>query len=378
MALIPPGEFLMGSTPEQNVVAKTMGEDDKIKPDDYYFQRLPEEMPQHKVTISQPFLMGSTEVTVAQFRKFVEASKYITEAEKYGFGDSSDTATGRVNENARGKNWKNAGYSLTDDTAVTQVTWNDACACCAWLSEQEQRRPWYRPDGKDGWLVAALADGYRLPTEAEWEYACRAGTTMQYSFGDDKTQLERYGWFNKNAGGKAQPVALKLPNPFGLFDIHGNAQEWCQDWYDGKWYEKSSPTDQTGPSSGAAHVIRGGTWHYGASDCRSAYRPFSTASSRNNIYGFRTVRPLDPSQPETAVATTAKPGTSLSKPTKGWNTPAFQQWVADTQKLPAEQQIEAVSKKLMELNPGFDGKVTSNDRKGTPKVDKGMSRRLVS
>ena len=145
-----------------------------------------------------------------------------------------------MKEADKGKNWKNPGYAITDDTPVTQITWNDACAYCAWLSEQEQRRPWYRPDGKGGWLIAAHADGYRLPTEAEWEYACRAGTTTQYSFGDDKSQLEPYGWFYKNAGGKAQPVALEAPNPFGLFDMHGNAQEWCQDWYDGKWYEKSS------------------------------------------------------------------------------------------------------------------------------------------
>ncbi len=87
----------------------------------------------------------------------------------------------------------------------------------------------YRPDGNGGWFVSAQSDGYRLPTEAEWEYACRAGTTTQYSFGDDKSQLEQYGWITKNAGGRAQPVALKLPNPFGLFDMHGNAYEWCQD-----------------------------------------------------------------------------------------------------------------------------------------------------
>ena len=119
--------------------------------------------------------MGSTEVTVAQFRKFVEASKYVTEAEQYGFGNSDDKTIEKAKEADKGKNWKSPGYAITDDAPVTQITWNDAGAYCEWLSEQEQRLPWYRPDGKGGWVIAAHADGYRLPTDAEWEYACRAG-----------------------------------------------------------------------------------------------------------------------------------------------------------------------------------------------------------
>ncbi len=283
LTLIPPGEFLMGSTPEQNAVGREMGEDDKM-----YSVRLPHEMPQHRVTLTQPLLMGSYEVTVGQFRKFAEASKYVTEAEHYGFGNSGDKVlVEKVKEADKGKNWKSPGYTTTDDTPVTQITWNDAAAYCAWLSELEQRRAWYRPDGKGGWLVAAHADGYRLPTEAEWEYACRAGTTTQHSFGDDKSQLEQHGWFKNNAGGKAQPVALKRPNPFGLFDMHGNAAEWCQDWYDGKWYEKSSPSDPSGPSSGSSRVLRGGYWNNAASYCRSACRYESQPSTRYTNYGFR-------------------------------------------------------------------------------------------
>ena len=227
------------------------------------------------------------------------------------------------------------------------------------------------PDGKGGWLVAAHADGYRLPTEAEWEYACRAGTTTQYSFGDDKSQLEQYGWFKKNAGNKAKSVALKRPNPFGLFDIHGNAQEWCQDLYDEKWYEKSSPTDPNGPSSGSTRVVRGGYWHLNAPFCRSAYRIRSTPSSRHSYFGFRCVRVADASgdsqlATNTTTSPTAPVTTGSGQPNQPWNTPAFQAWVKATQALPAEKQIEAVSKKLMELNPGFDGRCLGIGSKGNP------------
>ena len=191
-----------------------MGEVDKVLPANNYLVHHPEEMPQHKVTITQPFLMSSTEVTVAQFRKFVEASKYVTEAEEERLRRQS----GDQEPTDKGQDWKNPGYTTADDMPVTLISWNDAAAYCAWLSEQEQRRPWYRPDGKGGWLIAAHADGYRLPTEAEWEYACRAGTTTQYSFGDDKSLLEQYGWvlkaFPEAAGSTPQPVALKRPNPF--------------------------------------------------------------------------------------------------------------------------------------------------------------------
>ncbi len=377
MTLIPPGEFLMGSTPEQVAWCRKSGEDDKMQPNDPYFVRITDETPQHKVTISQPFLMGSTEVTVAQFSKFVQASKYETEAEKYGFGNSGDKTIEKAAEVNKGINWKNPGYAITDDTAVTQITWNDACACCTWLSEQEQRRPWYRPDGKGGWLIAAHADGYRLPTEAEWEYACRAGTTTQYSFGDDKAQLDQYGWFNKNAGGKVQPVALKRPSPFGLFDIHGNVQEWCQNWYDGKWHDTTSPSDPTGPSSGSVRVIRGGGWRDSPSLCRSASRHFGgTPSSRNLNNGFRCVRVADAGDTQLGTNSKALPTALVTseggQPKQSWETPAFQKWIADTQELPAEQQIEAVSKKLMELNPGFDGTLAGSDGKPTPRVEGGI------
>ncbi len=367
MVLIPPGEFLMGSTDEQ--VAAALKAAEEIKASQTEKDRIQKaERPQHQVVINKPFLMSATEVTIGQFRKFVETSKYVTEAEQYGFGDSAEKVlSDKVPAKSRGLNWKSPGYVVTDDSPVAQVTWNDACAYCAWVSEQEQRSPWYRPDGKGGWLIAAHANGYRLPTEAEWEHACRAGTTTQNSFGDDYAELEQFGWFNKNAGGMTKPVALKLPNPFGLFDIHGNLYEWCQDFYDEKWYEKPQSNDPKGPSSGSLRVLRGGSWYNSASLCRSAYRNSYTPSSRSNAIGFRGVRVADAAS-ESRLAT----GTATVQPNQPWNTPAFQAWMKEVQAMPAEKQIEAVSKKLIESNPGFDGNVTGHDGNGIPVIEGGM------
>src|SRR5262249_46641424 len=148
----------------------------------------------------------------------------------------------------------------TDESPVTQVSWNDACAYCAWLSGKEGCLPAYRTDGKGGWLISAEADGYRLPTEAEWEYACRAGTTTQYSFGENWRRLIDYPWFSENGVAHHWTVGLKPSNPFGLFDMHGNVGKWAQDWHDDKWYEKSPASDPMGPSLGSARIVRGGYW----------------------------------------------------------------------------------------------------------------------
>ncbi len=289
LVLIPPGEFLMGSTPEQNAVGVKMAEDAKVKSDNWEFQRLKEEMPQHRVTLTKPFLVGTTEVTIGQFKKFVEATNYVTEAEQYGFGDSGEkTLSDKVTAQQKERTWRTPGYAVGDDSPVTQVTWNDAARFCNWLSEQEKLTPCYRQDAEN-WILLGRANGYRLPTEAQWEYACRAGSTTQFWFGDDVAELEQHEWYHKNAGGRARGVGLKSPNPFGLYDMGGNVREWCSDFYDAKWYDTSPLNDPFCASAGSYRVIRGGSWYAYAFHCRGAFRYSGTPSTRASHYGFRCV-----------------------------------------------------------------------------------------
>jgi Leucine-rich repeat (LRR) protein len=155
--------------------------------------------------------------------------------------------------------------------------------------------------------------------------------------------------------------------------MHGNACEWCRDSYDATWYEKSPTSDPIGPNESSKRVVRGGHFYCKAFKCRSAGRFSSGQSNSREYHGFRIVRPLDPTTLEAGLATTATtPAVAPATPTKPWETPAFQQWIKDVQALPAEKQVEAVSKKLMELNPGFDGRVTGAERKGTPKIENGV------
>lgn len=137
---------------------------------------------------------------------------------------------------------------------------------------------------------------YRLPTEAEWEFACRAGTTTQYSFGDDAGLLDQYDWNYKNSGSELHSAGTKLPNAFGLFDMHGSLHEWCRDYFDANWYGASPPNDPAGPQTGSEHVIRGGNyWPYSnALQCRSAYRASSPPGNKYSfLIGFRCVREVD-------------------------------------------------------------------------------------
>ncbi|MFO1041724.1 MAG: SUMF1/EgtB/PvdO family nonheme iron enzyme [Planctomycetaceae bacterium] len=273
MILIPPGEFLMGSTDEQVEAVRKLANE----LDDHGILRKIEqtERPQHKVLITKPFLMNATEVTIGQFKKFVEATKYVTEGEQYGFGDSADKVlTDKISEAQKQHQWRSPGYAVTDDFPVAYLTWNDAVAYCRWLSDQEQTT-------------------YRLPTEAEWEYACRAGTMTPYSFGDDVALLDQNCWYIKNSQGRPHPVEKKLPNGFGLFDMYGNLQEWCGDFYEDKWYEKNLPNDPTGPSAASYHVVRGGLCVNSAVRCRSAYRNQASPSLRDVNLGFRCVRELN-------------------------------------------------------------------------------------
>jgi len=247
-ALIPGGSFQMGSPSNES----DRGTDEV----------------QHRVTLSA-FQIQTTEVTVGQFRSFVTATGYKTEAEK---GDGSYVWTGKW-ETKSDANWKNPYFTQGDDHPVVCISWNDAQAYIQWLNKTDP--------GK----------GYRLPTESEWEYACGAGTTSKYNTGDSESDLGRAGWYFGNSGSKSHPVGQKTPNKYGLYDMHGNAWEWCSDWYGA--YPSGSVTDPKGAQSGSARVYRGGCWICSAEYCRSAYRSGTDPWSRYGILGFRLVRSND-------------------------------------------------------------------------------------
>ena len=175
---------------------------------------------------------------------------------------------------------------------VEQVRWSDAVRFCNARSQLEGLQPCY--DLKT-WQCNFDATGYRLPTEAEYEYDWRAGTTTAYFFGDDPSKLGDYAWFDKNAGGRPRPVGQKRPNPWGLFDICGNVWEWCNDFYGVDFYGASPRQDPRGPDQGKTKVVRGGAWRFSADNLRSAYRynenpGYSDVCFGYDIYGFRCVR----------------------------------------------------------------------------------------
>jgi formylglycine-generating enzyme required for sulfatase activity len=151
------------------------------------------------------------------------------------------------------------------------VTWDNAVEFCKKLSDLPEEK-------KTGRV-------YRLPTEAEWEYACRAGSKTAYSFDDEEGLLPEYGWFNRNSSRRTHTVGLLEPNAWGLYDLHGNVWEWCSDRYGD--YPKGAVSDPSGPKVGSIRVIRGGSWYYEAAYCRSALRFRGTPVARNRELGFR-------------------------------------------------------------------------------------------
>ncbi len=194
---------------------------------------------------------------MAQYRKFVEASAY----------------------DARG-GWKTAFPSQTDDHPVVSVNWDDASAFCKWLNGKEGKK-------------------YRLPTEAEWEYACRAGSTTKYYFGDSEAELGNHAWYNANSGSATHPVGQKMANAWGLRDMYGNACELCEDWYDSDYYSKSREDDPVCASNLIVRVLRGSCWNHDANHAHSACRRKNFAFSRSDDSGFRAARTLLEDDPAT-------------------------------------------------------------------------------
>jgi formylglycine-generating enzyme required for sulfatase activity len=228
---IPAGTFMMGSP-----------ETEKDRADDEH---------QHKVTISKAFYMQTTEVTQGQWKAIMGTDPW------------------------KGEDYVKEGANYP----AMFLSWDDAVAYCKQLSAKE---------GKT----------YRLPTEAEWEYACRAGTQTTWSFGNNEASLDNYAWHFKNAwdAGEqyAHQVGLKKPNAFGLYDMHGNVYEWCNDYYAEDYYKQSPEKDPTSPVSGSFRVLRGGCWGHEPSCSRSALRNTTRdAANRGVNIGFRLTRELD-------------------------------------------------------------------------------------
>jgi len=240
MVLIPAGQFQMGDKAEADATP-------------------------HQVSV-RAFLMDKTLVTQEQYEK------------------------------AMGENpsrWKGS------KNPVEQVRWSDAVRFCNKRSELEGLRPCYE---LKTWKCNFDVDGYRLPTEAEWEYACRAGATTGYFFGDNPANLADYAWFDKNSGGHPHPVAQKQANPWGIYDACGNLWEWCNDFYKVDYYRESPPTDPKGPDAGQTKVVRGGAWRFSAERCRSGYRynenpGYADVCFGYDIYGFRCVRQAGTNKP---------------------------------------------------------------------------------
>ena len=200
----------------------------------------------HPVTLS-PFHIGKFQVTQAQWQAVMKT---------------------------------NPSHFKGDNLPVENVSWNEAVSFCEKLSKQ-------------------TGQTYRLPTEAEWEYACLAGSTGKYCFGDDEALLKDYAWYDKNSDNKTHPVGEKTPNNWGLHDMHGNVWEWCQDWYSGNYYEElvrqGEAVNPQGPATGDYRVLRGGSWFNDRLDARAVYRNGYHAAYRNLSLGFRVVAARPPS-----------------------------------------------------------------------------------
>lgn len=249
MVALPAGSFLMGSPEKEE-------------------ERYGDEGPQHKVTIGARFAIGRYPVTVGEYRKFVEVTHHRHEG-------GMRVWTGSEWKHDASKSWQDPGFAQADRNPVVGVSWRDAVAYCEWLAKE-------------------TGEAYRLPSEAEWEYAARAGTTTRYAWGDAITPKNAN--YSESKLGKTTEVGAYPPNPWGLYDMHGNVWEWVEDvWHDGY---KDAPadgspwTDGEGTFSSRIRVLRGGSWDVDPGFLRSAYRGRVQPESRGNLLGFRVARTL--------------------------------------------------------------------------------------
>jgi formylglycine-generating enzyme required for sulfatase activity len=241
MIVIPAGSFHMGSS-----------------------RGAADESPKHEVWVDS-FWMDRFEVVQEQFKKY------------------------QISDPSHFKNPKNP---------LEQINWTDAAIYCNERSLGEGLEPCY---DEETWQCNFEANGYRLPTEAEWEYACRAGSTTNYGFGNDARRLKTYTWFAGNSSGRTKPVGQKKPNLWGLYDMHGNVAEWCNDYYSKDYYKNSPQKNPKGPPKGEERVLRGGAWNSKADSLRSSSRASDPSIDdtclASDAIGFRCVRQNPKNEP---------------------------------------------------------------------------------
>ncbi len=255
LVLIPPGEFGMGSPKE------LIEEELKAHADNPWWKyHLLCEGPQHRVRITKPFCLGATKVTQGEYDRVM------------GENPSEFSPMGQAKDKVAGQSTKRF--------PVENVSWEDAAEFCRRLSAMPSEQ--------------SAGRTYRLPSNAQWEYACRAGSTGRFCFSsagsglsreDEEKRLSDYAWFDGNADGKTHPVGEKRANSWGLYDMHGNVWEWCQDWYADDYYGKSVTDDPEGPAGGGEHIVCGGGWGNAAYVCRSAGRSWGLRGGHD--LGFR-------------------------------------------------------------------------------------------
>jgi formylglycine-generating enzyme required for sulfatase activity len=211
------------------------------------------------VTISRDYYMGAHEVTQAQYKKVMGKNPSYFQGDKVAIRHPQ---TNRVVKDVDSSNHP-----------VEAVSWSEAVEFCERLSAL--------PEEKKAGRV------YRLPTEAQWEYACRAGSTTAYGCGNDDRSLGDHAWYRQNSNNLTHAVGQKKPNAWGLYDMHGNVWEWCSDWYDQNYYTQSPKDNPQGPDMGSLRVFRGGCWYFPAVNCRSAFRNWFIPAGRYGSLGFR-------------------------------------------------------------------------------------------
>jgi len=261
MVVIPGGSFTMGSPASEKVWATQHGAS---------AESVSDEAPQHPVSL-RAFAIGKYDVTRAEYEMFARETSYP-------LGDGCGKDTFKWNKQT-GLNWQNPGFTQGDRDPVVCVSWNDARAYISWLNTKISG--------------STSGDGpYHLPTEAEWEYAARAGTTTRFWWGDDDGSAADHAWFKNNSEGHSHPVGSKPANAFGLYDVVGNVWQWTEDCYADDYAK--APTDGSAAESpnGCMRVDRGGSWLFPARLLRSATRERNPADFRAVIMGFRVARTL--------------------------------------------------------------------------------------